>query len=109
MRLEILDFCRSDQMEKALSPELPSGARKKAHAISEEFGLDHASEGDGMQRHLVLRKGSNFCQDRFPASRDEEPKVCDPKMADQFLAEVKNAWQIRRARRIPTTSTTPLG
>ena len=91
LRLEILDFCRSDQMEKALSPELPSGARKKAHAISEEFGLDHASEGDGMQRHLVLRKGSNFCQDRFPASRDEEPKVsADPKIAaDQFLAEVK--------------------
>ena len=44
-----------------------------------------------MQRHFGVEERFKFLQDRFPASRDEEPKVsADPKIAaDQFLAEVK--------------------
>jgi len=90
LRLEILDFCRSDETEKALSANLASGARKKAHAISEEFGLDHLSEGDGADRHLVLRKGANFCPDRFPSKSEEVKPSADPKVtADAFKEELK--------------------
>lgn len=43
-------------MERAFPSTLTSYQRRLIHEVSEGLGLLHVSEGDGLERHIVLRK-----------------------------------------------------
>ena len=56
----IADYAASSATEALHLPEtLNSQQRAIAHTFAEAKGLKHTSEGTGMSRHIVLRKGDN--------------------------------------------------
>ena len=92
LRDRLLDFARSDASDLLLEATLSSRDRKQVHAIAEDFGMTHNSEGDGADRRIRCAKGPAFVQARFPrggAAGAADAGESDAAVADKFMEEVK--------------------
>ncbi|KAG0417475.1 hypothetical protein HPB47_005582 [Ixodes persulcatus] len=82
---EVEAFVASGSTEQAFPATLTAYERRLVHEVAERFSLLHASEGDGEERHIVLRKRAeakpspNQPSSKALAEKTTSTKKSDPK------------------------------
>ncbi|XP_071535256.1 DNA-binding protein SMUBP-2-like [Panulirus ornatus] len=66
----VMCFLKSSDQTFEFSPNLNSFERHLIHEICEEHGLQHESQGEGKERHIVLKK-IGIIQENFEQEKDE--------------------------------------